>query len=172
MIVFWGGFGGIFYAFAKNGRRKIWWGGGFDSFFGFMSGGHKYFDEPGTGNPIFRDHTAVQEKEYLTDALTRQSLSFIGNAKEKPFFLYLAYNAGHTPLQATRKYLDRFLHIKDVKRRTYAAMLSAMDDGIKEVLDKLKSKGVMKNTLIFVLTVHLKIFYQFEIKYLPAFETT
>ncbi|MCK5220124.1 MAG: sulfatase-like hydrolase/transferase, partial [Candidatus Aminicenantes bacterium] len=48
---------------------------GFDSFFGFISGGRKYFDEPGTDNPIFKDHKIVQEKEYLTDAFTGQALS-------------------------------------------------------------------------------------------------
>lgn len=124
---------------------------GFNSFFGFMSGGHKYFDEPGANNPIYKDFTAVQEKEYLTDAFTREALSFISKAKEKPFFLYLAYNAGHTPLQATRKYLDRFLHIEDKKRRTYAAMISAMDDGIKAIINELDKKGIMKDTLIFFL---------------------
>ncbi|MEN8222721.1 MAG: sulfatase [Acidobacteriota bacterium] len=124
---------------------------GFDSFFGFLHGGHKYFDDPGSDNPILRDHTIVREKEYLTNALTRESISFIDRAKGKPFFLYLAYNAGHTPLQATRKYLDRFLHIKDKKRRTYGAMISAMDDGIKSIINKLEKKGIIEDTIIFFL---------------------
>ena len=58
--------------------------------------------------------------------------------QKQPFFLYLAYNAPHTPLQATEKYLKRFEHIKDNKRKTYAAMVSAVDDGVGNVLNKLK----------------------------------
>ena len=86
---------------------------GFDSFFGFIEGGHKYIYEHGKNSSLFKDHVAVQEKEYLTDALTRQALSFIDDTSNKPFFLYLSFNAGHTPLQASQKYMDRFLHIKD-----------------------------------------------------------
>jgi len=124
---------------------------GFDSFFGFMHGDHKYFDEPNGFNPILKDYLPVKEKEYLTDAFTREALSFIDNSKKSPFFLYLAYNAGHTPLQASEKYLKRFSHIKDKKRRIYAAMISAMDDGVKSILEKLNNRGILDDTLVFFL---------------------
>ena len=62
-------------------------------------------------------------------------MKFIEKNKEGPFFLYLAYNAPHGPLQATTKYLDRFDHIKNKKRKTYAAMVSAVDDGVGEYLN-------------------------------------
>src|SRR5207302_1319551 len=67
----------------------------------------------------------------------------------EPFFLYLAFNAVHTPMQATEKYLDRFPSVKDKQRQTYAAMLSAMDDAIGRVLAKLREKGLEDDTLIF-----------------------
>lgn len=123
---------------------------GFDEFFGFLHGGHSYID-PGVGtwNPILRGTEEVDEKEYLTDAFSREAVAFIERHPEEPFFLYLTYNAVHTPMQAPEKYLERFPHIEDQKRRTYAAMLSAMDDGIGAVLDKLKELGVYEDTLVF-----------------------
>ena len=66
----------------------------------------------------------------------------------QPFFLYLAYNAVHVPVAATDEYLKRFQNIDDQKRRTYAAMLSAADDGVGIVLDALKKTGKLANTLI------------------------
>jgi len=68
--------------------------------------------------------------------------------KQRPFFLYLPFNAEHAPLHATEKYLARFPGIKDEKRRTFAAMLSAMDDAIGRVLDKVREIGAEKDTLI------------------------
>ena len=74
---------------------------GFDEFFGFLGGGHSYF--PGQGAPIYRGTEAVQEQEYLTDAFAREAVSFVERHKEHPFFLYLAFNAVHTPMHATRR---------------------------------------------------------------------
>src|SRR5262249_6354654 len=101
---------------------------GFDEYFGFLGGAHPYFAEKGA--PIYRGTQAVDEKEYLTDAFAREALAFIDRHKGKPFFLYLAFNAVHAPMQAAEKYLKRFQDIKDERRRTYAAMMSAMDDAI------------------------------------------
>jgi arylsulfatase A-like enzyme len=119
---------------------------GFGEFFGFLGGGHRYF--PGKGAPILRGTTRVQEKDYLTDAFGREAVAFIDRHKDKPFFLYLAFNAVHTPLQATEARLARFASIADKRRRTYAAMLSAMDDAIGAVLGKLRSAGLEKRTLV------------------------
>lgn len=139
---------------------------GFDEFYGFLSGGHRYFPENWNLNDIteikaqfdayntrlMRDNGRVHETEYLTDALSREAVSFIERKKEEPFFIYLAYNAPHAPLQASKKYLDRFTHIKNKKRRIYAAMLSAVDDGVGLVLDKLEELGLDDNTIVFFLS--------------------
>lgn len=139
---------------------------GFDDFFGFLSGGHHYFPEQWTLNSEFdarsqydgyrtkllRNSDAVDESEYLTDALSREAVRFVKDNASAPFFLYLAYNAPHTPLQATSKYLDRFTHIADEKRRTYAAMVSAMDDGIGQVLDELDALGITDHTMVVFLS--------------------
>ncbi|MCP1381654.1 sulfatase-like hydrolase/transferase [Runella salmonicolor] len=139
---------------------------GFNEFFGFLGGGHQYFPENLTlQNPedangegesyrtkLNRNYTVVEETEYLTDALSREAVSFVERNKQKPFFLYLAYNAPHAPLQATEKYLKRFENIKNTKRRTYAAMVSAVDDGVGRLLDKLKEIGQIDNTIIVFLS--------------------
>jgi arylsulfatase A-like enzyme len=104
---------------------------------------------PGKGKDIFRGTKVVEEKEYLTDAIGREAVSFIDKNARDPFFLYLAFNAVHTPMQATDKYLNRFPNIQDKQRKTYAAMMSAMDDAIGQVLAKLREKGLEEDTLIF-----------------------
>ena len=139
---------------------------GFNEFFGFLGGGHQYFPEKWTlQNPedangetesyrtkLNRNYTPVEETEYITDAFSREAVSFVERNKKKPFFLYLAYNAPHAPLQATEKYLNRFQSIQNPKRRTYAAMVSALDDGVGILLDKLKETGQIDNTIIVFLS--------------------
>lgn len=123
---------------------------GFDEFFGFLSGAHSYLDAAAdSANPIYRGAKVVDEKEYLTDAFTREAVAFIDRHRRRPFFLYLAYNAVHRPMHATEKYLSRCAKISDRTRRTYAAMLTAMDDGIGAVLGKLKEAGLERDTLVF-----------------------
>lgn len=123
---------------------------GYDEFFGFLHGGHSYID-PGLGtfNPVLRGTKPVEEKEYLTDAFSREAVAFVERHHKEPFFLYLAYNAVHTPMQAPERYKDSFTHITDAKRRVYAGMLTAMDEGIGKLLDKLREFGIEENTLLF-----------------------
>jgi arylsulfatase A-like enzyme len=139
---------------------------GFDEFFGFLTGGHQYFPELWTLNDIsgvdsqfaayktklLRNDTRIDEQEYLTDALSREAVRFVERNAEKPFFLYLAYNAPHTPLQATEEYLSRFSHIENKKRKKYAAMVSSVDDGVGTLLDKLQEMNIHENTLVFFLS--------------------
>ena len=139
---------------------------GFDEFFGFLSGGHDYFPENLTlqdlsevtepwawyRTKLLRGDERVQTDEYLTDELSHEAAAFVRRCDQNPFFLYLAYNAPHTPLQATQEYLDRFDHIEDEKRKTYAAMISSMDDGVGEVLAALDETGVADRTMIYFLS--------------------
>ena len=133
------GFGDKFHPMAR----------GFDEFFGFLGHSHSYLDtESASRNPVLDGRKVVAETPYLTDALTERAVDFIKRQKSQPFFLYLAFNAVHTPMEATDKYLARFTHIEDRRRRTYAAMLSAMDDGIGKTLAALRAEGLEENTLI------------------------
>jgi arylsulfatase A-like enzyme len=121
---------------------------GFDEFFGFLGGAHAYFPERNAA-PIYRGKEVVEEKEYLTDAFAREAVAFIDRHQKQPFFLYLAFNAVHTPMHATDARLAKFQSIGDERRRTYAAMTSAMDDAVGRVLDKLRETGLTNDTLIF-----------------------
>ena len=103
-------------------------------------------------NPITRGGQPVVETEYLTDAFTREAVDFIDRHDDKPFFLYLAYNAVHSPLQGADAYMEKFSHIEDIHRRIFAAMLANMDDSVGAVLQQLKKSGLEDNTLIFFLS--------------------
>lgn len=142
------------------------WKRGFNEFYGFLGGGHRYFPEeldindPDKANneaqsyrtKLMRNEQVVEETEYLTDAFSREAVSYIERNKQQPFFLYLAYNAPHAPLQATPKYLQRFDNITDPKRKTYAAMVSAVDDGVGAILNKLEQLHLAENTIVIFLS--------------------
>jgi len=126
---------------------------GFDEFYGFLHGAHPYFDiYDKEERPVMRGATPVTDLDYTTDAFGREAVDFIGRHKEHPFFLYLAFNAVHGPLEAPERYLERVAHIADPKRRTFAAMLIALDDNIGRVLKKLNESGLEDDTLIFSLS--------------------
>ena len=135
---------------------------GFDEFFGFLIGGHRYFPEDLTLNDltearrqmdgyvtrIYDNGKRIDTKKYLTEELSDNAVKFIEDNSSDPFFLYLSYNAPHTPLQANAIDLKRNNHIEVEKRRTYAAMVSSMDDGIGLILDKLEEKKITDNTIV------------------------
>ena len=117
---------------------------GFDEFFGFLGGAHSYFDAAG----FLRGTEPVKEMDYATDAFGREAAAYVERHKGKPWMLYLAFNAVHTPMDATPERLTKFASIKDKTRRTYAAMMSAMDDNIGRVIKALKDSGQYENTLV------------------------
>ncbi len=131
---------------------------GFAEFYGFVGGGRSYvpMTEPSKDrfiplDPIVRGRTKVPDPEYLTDAFGQEAAEFIGRHRSEPFFLYLAFNATHYPLQATEKYLSRFPTLTG-GRRTLAAMTSALDDAVGVVTAKLRAEGLEKDTLVFFLS--------------------
>ncbi|MCZ6672105.1 MAG: sulfatase [Verrucomicrobia bacterium] len=103
-------------------------------------------------NPIYRDGQPVVETEYLTDAFTREAVSFIDRQADKPFFLYVPYNAVHSPMQGADPYMEKFAHIEDIQRRIFAAMLANLDDSVGTILAKLREEGLEENTLIFFIS--------------------
>ncbi len=130
---------------------------GFDEFYGFLGhGAHDYFDltikEDANDyhQPIYRNLTKINDTGYLTDNLAREASSFIIDKanKEKPFFLYLPFNAVHTPLQAPEEDIKKF-NTGNPKRDIQLAMLHRMDIAVGNVIETLKKEGVYDNTLIF-----------------------
>lgn len=126
---------------------------GFDEYFGFLGGSHSYIDaEIDPKNPILDGVNPVKDIGYTTEVFAAKAASFIERHKDQSFLVYLPFNAVHMPLQALQKYLDRFGTIQDEKRRTFAAMLSAMDDAVGVVLAKLRELGLEEDTLIFYIS--------------------
>lgn len=150
---------------------------GFDEFFGFLAGETNYVDPavpgivttptkadryaigPRTGNHAIVEgpdaRPADDFTQYLTTQITDRAVDFINRSArrpEQPFFSYVAYNAPHWPLQVPQAYYDRFPNIQDPVRRTYVAMISAMDDGVGRILDALEQRGVRDNTIVVFLS--------------------
>ena len=123
---------------------------GFDYAYGALIGELDYYTHGDFGVlDWFRNNKPVHEKGYTTQLLGADAVKYI-NAQEpnKPFYLYLTFNAPHTPYQAPKEYIDRYSNIADPTRRTFAAMVTVMDDEIGKVVAALNNKGVRYNTLI------------------------
>ncbi len=86
--------------------------------------------------------------DYMTDYFSREAVSAIAANRNRPFFMYLAYNAPHTPLQAAREDYDALPQIEDHTQRVYGAMIRSLDRGVGEVLDALKQNGIDDNTIV------------------------
>ena len=140
---------------------------GFDEFFGFLHEGHFYTPPPYRGvysrfrpteppydadNPLLRGAEPIEEPDYLTTAFTREAVAFIERHKREPFFLYLPYNAVHSPMQAPVKEVEQFKNIAGAHRAIFAGMLKALDDSVGAVLSKLRENGLEDRTLIFFLS--------------------
>ncbi|MFZ5830822.1 MAG: sulfatase-like hydrolase/transferase [Planctomycetota bacterium] len=125
---------------------------GFDEVFGFLGrGAHDYFKLNDPEDPIYRGTNVVKESGYLTDRLGEEAVAFIGRQQADPFFLYLAFNAVHAPLQAPADEIAKF-NTGNKDRNTLLAMGKRMDDAIGNVVAKLKSEGVWENTLLFFIS--------------------
>jgi arylsulfatase A-like enzyme len=148
---------------------------GFDEFFGFLHGAKLFFpslDEPGIHfvaeapkqgkekteqnplNPMMRGREPVKEPEYLTDAFTREAVSFIERHRDQPFFLYVPYNAPHTPLMVDDARYQKFADIADEGQRIHAAMMSALDDGVGAIVEALRRADLLDRTLVLFASDH------------------
>ncbi len=129
---------------------------GFTDFFGFLGGGHSYFPTPpGRAEyaiPILRNNVPVAETGYLTDDFGREAAAFVTRHKDEHFFLYLAFNAVHTPMQAPADLLAKYAAIEDPVKRTHAGMLDSMDQAIGKLLNALKEHDLESRTLVVFLS--------------------
>lgn len=96
----------------------------------------------------FNGSENFEPSEYMTDYLSNEAVKVIRANRNRPFFLYLAYNAPHTPLQALKSDYDALSHIEDHTLRTYAAMIVALDRGVGKVMDELRAHGLEENTIV------------------------
>ncbi|MFM8536605.1 MAG: sulfatase-like hydrolase/transferase [Planctomycetaceae bacterium] len=122
---------------------------GFDEHYGFLGGSHRYRPDRPRENSIVRNGAVVtDERDYLTDAFAREAAGFVERSRDKPWFLYVAFNAVHSPLEAPAASEARFPHMPAGKRRTYAGMLAALDDAVGRVLAQVRAIGQEEQTLV------------------------
>src|SRR5262245_47720021 len=149
---------------------------GFDEFFG-MASGTRYVDRswpgihvydglvgfdrsqpPGDGESedpvrlarrgLVRGREDAPLEEYVTDQLAKEAVAFIDRHREGPFFLYVAFNAPHAPLESTDVYYQRFPQFAEERKRIHAAMISALDDGVGSILDRVAALGAADETIV------------------------
>jgi arylsulfatase A-like enzyme len=123
---------------------------GFDHQYGPLIGEIDYFTHKQSGVlDWYRDNQPVDEPGYSTTLIGNDAVKLIERQDVKvPLYLYLTFNAPHTPYQAPQAYLNRYKHIADPSRRAYAAMVTAMDEQIGRVVAALDKKGMRDDTLI------------------------
>ncbi len=132
---------------------------GFDTFFGFRGGQinytNYYYSTEGT-NDLWENTTDVSTQyigQYCTRVFTQKALDFVEANTNKPFFLYLAYNAPHYPLSRYEtNVVGYYSYLTNLNRRYFAAMTRAMDDGVGELLTKLQQRGLTSNTMVWFMT--------------------
>ena len=123
---------------------------GFDEFYGTLQNTPFFYPTNFVDSRLGDDVRAVTDPAfYTTEAYAARAVDWLERSRGKPWFLYLAFNAQHAPLQAPKAYLDRFAGIADEKRRIFAAMLAAMDDAVGRVMAKVRALGQEENTLVF-----------------------
>ena len=129
---------------------------GFHEFWGYLGGGHNYFQEENDGakynRPILSNYKTPQRITYITDDKGDECVDFINRHKDEPFFLYAAFNAPHAPMQALEKDLKLYKSIKDEKRRTYAAMVHRLDVNVGRIVTTLKKQKIYDNTVVVFLS--------------------
>lgn len=123
---------------------------GFDYQYGPLLGEIDYYTHSAHGErDWFRNNEPVTEPGYVTELLGQDAVRVIeSHDPSRPLFLYLAFTAPHAPYQAPQAYLDQYAGVKDPARQAYAAMLTAMDDQIGQVVAALERRGMRDNTLI------------------------
>ncbi|WP_075343006.1 sulfatase [Tenacibaculum agarivorans] len=127
---------------------------GFDFFYGFRGGARSYY-EFNESNPNYRQEDYLElgfrnfkeDSVYLTDALANKTVKFIDENHKQPFFVVLAFNAVHTPMEADRKDLKEFPNLKG-KRKTLAAMTLSMDRACGRIFKKIEELNINDNTII------------------------
>ena len=135
------------FAPSSRGFDDFFWGNWYDYWANYTLDGKSLKTQ---GEVVKTDPEKAED--YYLDVQTEAALSFIRRQGKKPFFFYLAYLAPHTPLIATKKYLDRFPGDMPERRRTALAMMSAIDDGVGRITGLLKEKGLLDNTIIVYLS--------------------
>lgn len=124
---------------------------GFHDFYGFLGGGRSYFPTKNPTNDLMLQHNGkkVEFQGYLTDVLGDYSVKYVEQHKDEPFFMYLSYNAVHTPMEAKKEHLIKY---KNHPRKELAAMTWSLDENIGKLTKKLEELNLLENTLIYFIS--------------------
>jgi arylsulfatase A-like enzyme len=124
---------------------------GFDEFFGTLANTPYYHPSQFIDSRISPDIRKIDDPDfYTTDQYADRAVDWLGKQPmDRPWLLYVPFNAQHAPLEAPKKYLEKFENISDEKRRKFAAMMYGMDQAVGKILDKIRDMGEEDNTLIF-----------------------
>lgn len=144
------------YATAMFGKWHLGWtdantptARGFDTFYGFLDGAMAYTADARSGaKTMLRGTEPAPMPEHTTEAFADEAVRFIDAHKDQPFFIYQSFNAVHAPLQSTKPYIARFAGVQDPERRTYLAMLAALDDAVGRITAAVDRNGLGRRTLI------------------------
>lgn len=123
---------------------------GFQHSYGQVNGAIDYYThERDGGLDWHRDGKALKEEGYTTDLIAAEAARLLRSRnKSKPFFLYVPFNAPHSPLQAPKELIAKYAGIADEKRRTFAAMVDRMDTAVGSVLGAVDAEGLRENTIV------------------------
>ena len=123
---------------------------GFDTSYGHMSGGIGYFDHTAAGRLDWhRNGKSLVEEGYSTELIANEAINIIQNKdKDRPLFLYVAFNAPHTPIEAPLKNIKSFAYLDDKKDQVYAANVNALDFEIGKILNAIEEEGILNETII------------------------
>jgi len=122
---------------------------GFDRFYGFLGGAMAYTADAVSGSKeMIQGEAPAPMPAHTTEAFADESVAFIKANRDRPFFLYMSFNAVHAPLQTTGPYLARVSGEADPRRRAYLGMLAAMDDAVGRIVATVDEAGLARDTLI------------------------
>ena len=123
---------------------------GFETSYGHMTGGIGYFDHTAAGRLDWhRNGKSLEEEGYSTELIANEAIDIIQNKdKDRPLFLYIAFNAPHTPIEAPLKNIESFAYLDDKKDQVYAANVNALDFEIGKILDAIENEGILEETIV------------------------
>ena len=123
---------------------------GFETSYGHMTGGIGYFDHTAAGRLDWhRNESTLREEGYSTELIANEAINIIKNKDQnRPLFLYVAFNAPHTPIEAPLKDIEKFSYLEDEKDQVYAANVNALDNEIGRIIKAIKTEGLLEETII------------------------
>ena len=133
-------------------RQEEFWPSnrGFETSYGHMTGGIGYFDHTAAGRLDWhRNESTLREEGYSTVLIANEAINLIKNKDEsRPLFLYVAFNAPHTPIEAPLQNIEKFSYVEDENDRVYAANVNALDNEIGRIIKAIEAEGLLEETII------------------------